>query len=169
MIVLLVGTNHEHQLIGYKDGETQVFGSYLSSLCDSEYIDLLAEELNEEAIELWKAQDSIARRLAVERKIDHIFCDPDSSERRALGILTYEELRTKSNYGRVLTNEQDECLKRDEKSYWPKREDFWLRKIQANSPSRCLFVLGSNHVQSFSTLLSSHGISAEVKTCKWKP
>ena len=172
MHVYLVGTNHANQLTGYKDGAAEKFRLYLAHICNAETIDLLAEELNEEAIVLWQrkgAQDSTARLLATAHEIPHLFCDPNAHERRALGIPSYEELRIKFGYGRARTHEQEANLAREERKFWPIREECWRKKVAAISPLRCLFVVGSDHVESFAELLSGHGVVVEIKTRRWEP
>lgn len=169
MVVLLVGTNHAHQLSGYRDGAAETLNTYLKGIVDTEAIDLLAEELNEEAVKRFRASDSTARLVALERKLAHIFCDPNTSERRALGIPTVEELLDKLGYGCNPSDEEKANLEIETRRYWPIRENFWLKKLSSCSSNRCLFVLGSNHVQSFSLLLSEHGIQNQVKVGRWEP
>lgn len=169
MIVLLVGTNHSHQYVGYQNGAAEKFGIYLTMIIDTEAIDLLAEELNEESIKCFRASDSIARLIASERKLNHLFCDPNSIERRNIGIPTTEELRQKFSYGGNPTNKQNSNIETEARVYWPIRERFWLDRLMSRSSNRCLFVLGSNHVDSFSQLLSNQSIRNEIKSRKWEP
>ncbi len=81
MKVLLIGLNHGLQLEGY-NSEWDKFKSYLNDLCLVEKPDLIAEELNIEAINKYKASDSVARQVASSLGIDHLFCDPDSNQRK---------------------------------------------------------------------------------------
>ena len=169
MYFYLVGTNHRNQLLGCKDGDgrSMEFKCYLSNLCDIESIDLLAEELSEEALKLLKATGSVVRQLATEHRIKHIFCDPNSDQRRELGIPKPEELKSKFGYGRCLKPNQQAKMEAEERKYWPIREDFWLDKVSAITANKCLFVLGPDHVDSFSVLLSNRGFNTEIKIHKW--
>jgi hypothetical protein len=166
----LVGTNHSNQLLlDCTDGNDMCleFKNYLSNLCDTESIDLLAEELSTEALGKWKAKGSVVEQLATERQITHIFCDPNSDQRRELGIPNYEELKSKLGYGRFLKPGQQTQVEVEERSYWPIREEFWLNRVFAITANKCLFVLGSSHVDSFSMLLSNRGFSIEIKNLNW--
>jgi hypothetical protein len=143
------------------------FKNYLSNLCDTESIDLLAEELSAEALDLWKATGSVVQQLATERLITHIFCDPNSDQRHELGIPNDDELKSKLGYGRCLKPGQLEQFEIEERRFWSIREEFWLNRVLAITANKCLFVLGSDHVDSFSMLLSSRGFSTEIKIHKW--
>ena len=96
MIVRLLGLNHGHQLQGYALGDWRAFDAYLSEFCVVNKIDLIGEELSEEALALWHATDSVARTVAVRLLIEHLFCDPESEERHRLGILTDKEAAAKT-------------------------------------------------------------------------
>lgn len=163
----LVGTNHAHQVVSCKHGVALKFKGYLSHVCETESIDLLAEELSEESIEFLQGKDSVVRQLATERHITHIFCDANSDQRRELGILKSDELKIKFGYGRCLTHKQQDHIDEEEVKFWPIREKFWLDKVTAITANKCLFVLGANHVESFSELLSNQGFNAEIKIRKW--
>ena len=64
--------------------------------------------------------------------IEHRFCDPDSKERKALGI---------------------------EESDWDKRERVWLSRIADCKRKRVLSVCGDNHYDAFAQLLESNGFN----------
>jgi len=158
-----------HQLVGYKQGAAQLFADYLTTVCESKPIDFIAEELNEESIVLWKAKESTARLLATQRAIPHRFSDPNSKQRKKLGIRSYEELREKHGFGRCPTVEQSALLEEEERKTWPIRENFWLDTIRSLPYRHCLFIIGKNHVKSFANLSSSQTFTVEIVNGNWEP
>ena len=166
MNVYLVATNHANQLVGYKNGAAAEFQGYLERLCVEEHIDLIAEELNEEAIAYWGATDSVARLIANQYRLNHIFCEPTADEKMGLGITSDKQLRQK--FPKVLTHAEKSRMDQEERSQFPAREAFWLDRILTGRPRNCLFVLGPNHLESFCRLLCSRGIHVEVKNNRWQ-
>ena len=72
------------------------------------------------------------QKFSKAKGIEHRFCDPDSKERKALGI---------------------------EESDWDKREQVWLSRIADCKRRRVLFVCGDNHYDAFAQLLESNGFN----------
>ena len=167
--IYIVGTNHSHQLIDYDHGDAQKFAQYLSTVCESKSIDFVAEELNEESIALWEAKGSTARLVSLRFSIPHKFCDPDSKQRKKIGILSDEELKTNLGFGKCLTEKQSVTFEEEKRKTWPIRENFWLESIRNSAHTNCLFIVGKNHVQSFSRLLSSQGYAVEILNDNWEP
>jgi hypothetical protein len=168
MNILLIGLNHSYQLKGYAS-EWEKFKSYLMALCLREHPDLIAEELNEEGIKKWNADDSVARRVAEVLKIDHLFCDPDSDQRKILGIKCHKEITQELGYSNVLTKQQSLEVDKIEKSYWEKRERFWLDRLMRKKFEKCIFLIGGDHVDRFNALLMSRGIESIIIEENWQP
>lgn len=165
----LIGLNHAHQLEGYEHGAFEVFGQYLTKFCVNANIDLLAEELNQEAVTLWRAKESVARTVATRLSINHLFCDPTLVDRRCLGILPPKEIASNLGYGRCRTSEQEAILTAEEKKTWSIREQFWLEQLGTVCFQECAFILGSSHVETFSALLTTKGIQVHVAHRLWVP
>jgi hypothetical protein len=168
MNILLIGLNHCHQLLGYAK-ESGKFKSFLKGLCLKECPDIIAEELNEDAIKQWKANDSVARKIAISLKVRHLFCDPDLKERKALDIKCFKEIAQELGYGPVLTREQTSKVENIEKIHWEKRERFWLCKLIEKQFDKCIFILGANHIDSFNTLLTVRGFRSTIIERDWQP
>lgn len=168
MELLLVGTNHANQYVGNKYGDSAQFTEYLRSVCSTHEVDLLAEEMSIEALEKNSAK-STALELARTLGITHLFCDPNRRERTALGIPTDDELRTSLGFRKYLLNHQIDRFEDAERSYWPLREEEWIRRVEACSFSICLFIVGSNHVSSFSDIVRSRGMPLQVLHQRWMP
>ncbi|MBF0505832.1 MAG: hypothetical protein HQL09_03255 [Nitrospirae bacterium] len=168
MNILLIGLSHCYQLEGCAL-EWKKFETYLEDLCLRERPDIIAEELNEEVIRKWNAYDSVARKTAISMRIDHLFCDPDLDQRRALGIKCRRGIAHELGYGSVLTGKQCFEVNEIEKTHWEKRERFWLDRLIGRFFEKCVFLLGANHVSRFSVLLTENGIQPMVIEKDWRP
>jgi len=160
MTIRLIGLNHGYQLRGYDGADWSAFEQYLLSYSESEGIDLIAEELSNEAVRKWMAADSVARHVARRLGVRHLFCDPESGQRRALGIRSLDEIA--AELGPL-------DLEAKEKEAWLIRERFWLERLREVPFNACVFILGSQHVESFELLLRSEGWEATVVEKNWKP
>ena len=82
-MIILVGTNHElqHNAKPFRiDEDTALtareeFKEFIENLCADKNIDLIAEELSEELLEL-KNTTSILKYISIQNNLNHIFCDP---------------------------------------------------------------------------------------------
>jgi hypothetical protein len=79
------------------------------------------------------------QKFSKAKGIEHRFCDPDSSEKKALGIEVDPYKQTELD-GR-------------------KREQVWLSRIADCKLRRVLFVCGDNHYDAFAQLLESNGFN----------
>lgn len=169
MRVMLVGTNHRHQVVGCSEGQSEAFSHFLRKVIRKCQIQTLAEELNEEAFATWGGHGSTARSLAESLGIQHIFCDPTAQERACIGISTTAQVKADLNLGKFLKSEQVEQLDAEQRKYWPQREAYWLTRLRSMGCNQCLFILGSDHVQSFMALLSAHHIQPVLVHENWEP
>jgi hypothetical protein len=115
--------------------------------CQVEKTDLVAEEMSEEGLRLFRdegATGSVARDVAGRLGVRHLFCDPDSEERAGLAVPSGKE-------------------------GWPQRERCWWQKLRAVDFTRCAFVLGTQHVEGFATLLASESIAVLIESKNWEP
>ena len=167
-LVLLVGVNHAHQYVNHPESATAKFSCYLEKICRARSVDLIAEEMNEDALQVNRT-DSTARRLSCKLGTAHVLCDPNESERQALGIPSYEQLKQKHGFGKYLVDEQIKTIEQAEQSFWPIREAEWLRRLGRFESVNCLFILGSNHASSLSRLLAKQTIRNELLCTRWEP
>ena len=168
MKIFLLGTNHANQYIGHKDGFYSEFAKCLKEIAQRIEIDLIAEEMSEAALKT-VACEATARRVAGDLGINHALCDPDNSERIALGILTDVQLRERLGIRSVIPPNKVQCLARLESESGQIREKEWLRRLECIAPTNCLFILGAKHVTSFAQLLTSRGFANQVLCQKWEP
>jgi hypothetical protein len=139
----------------------EAFKAHVAEMIDKLQIEVLAEEFSEkgkrEPQERETALDDQSERAMFEtavarcnyetvleqlreaKGIEHRFCDPDTKERKALGIEVDPQKETESD--------------------WRKREQVWLSLIADCKLRRVLFVCGDNHYDAFAELLENNGFS----------
>src|SRR5207249_2519638 len=85
--------------------------------------------------------ETALQKCSKAKGIEHRFCDPDWSERKALGIEVDPKKQTESD--------------------WRKREQVWLSRIADCKLRRVLFVCGDNHCDALAPLLESNGFNVQ--------
>jgi len=145
------------------------FAQYLENQIAELKINLLAEELSEEAISknVFKAKGSTAWSVANKLRIDHRFCDPDATERKTLGIPSEQEIRKQLGLGCRLTPEELGELEKEKRKYWSKREKFWMNRIEDKLNERVIFICGSEHTERFKSLTLSKGCETKILIKNW--
>lgn len=173
MQIDLIGLNHGYQLVGCTSHDWPAFNQYLSEICQMKKNDLIAEELSEDAIKVHSnlgARGSVAKDVASQLGITHLFCDPNKRERKCLGIhWTRKEIAESMGFGNVLNPDQVAIVDKKERAEWVIREGFWLTKLQKMNSRHGVFILGTQHVASFEQLLRSDGFDARVEKEDWEP
>ena len=129
-MIYLLGVNHGVQFES-KTSDMNVinaFEDYLRDACARYNTDCIAEEMSIESLKKWEATRYVCRSIADTLSIRHMFCDPDSNERKKKGIKLEKEVREALGYGQILSDSQVEKLDEALKTQWPLREQFWLEK-----------------------------------------
>ncbi len=160
-MVHLIGVGHTYQLRAVKTvrdgGLDYVAWSHIACQLES-YLNEVVEQLKPQAVgeEYSQAQlrDAhlsddqaylVAQRVCTLRGVEHVFCDPDQSERDAL-------------YKAHCTTEAE-----DELNGYPIREGEWLRRLLPHvAKGAMLFVCGVNHITTFPQRLTAADIEASV-------
>jgi hypothetical protein len=141
------------------------YAARLRSLVEEVRPVLIAEEDSEEALAN-RGQMSIAKSLASEFGINHLFCDPTRTQRLAMGYRDGQglewDLFVHDNAG--LSNREIQLKARaiEIGRYFPMRERFWLERIGNHRDEDIVFVCGDGHVASFCRLLDAEGIRYRV-------
>jgi hypothetical protein len=123
------------------------FESYLRRSVTKTKVEAICEELSEAQVLNSPPRDavSIAKTVATAFGIEHVFCDPNRDERRAM----YD--------ARGTTEEVDRA------NGFPVREEYWLEKIRHLLPNApALFICGANHVPAFGRRLRDRGVDMIV-------
>jgi hypothetical protein len=139
------------------------FAQHLKEQAKKLKITLIAEEANEEKLCEYKAKTCTGRDISKELGIEHRFCDPNSSERKNLGIPSEYEIKERLCFK---IGHSDEVNKLNEK-YWPRREQFWFNKIRDKIDEPIVFICGSVHLESFKLLLTDEGCRAKILSTNW--
>lgn len=171
MHIFLVGVNHAHQIFkaSCPVGRPWEFLENLRQFALTTGCNALGEEMSEAALPEMGANGSVTAKLAEELGMPHMFCDPSRPEREELAIPSEAQLRMLLNLGRVLNRTEQNRLDWEGRKHWPVREAFWLRKLRELGSSRVLFVLGSDHVETFTTLLVRERFWASCMVARWEP
>lgn len=165
--IFILGTSHRYQAPKTLDEQAHAkqFRFLLQVLCDKYKIKGIAEEMSEEALQERTLDCSVPFELAQSQKLLHRYCDPDRSERDALGILqdtTVEINGWASNLSRL---EIQKCIAEHHR----RREEVWLERLSKFDAFPVLFVCGADHVDSFVSLLERESITVSVVERNWEP
>jgi hypothetical protein len=145
-MLYLIGVDHSVQHDGraaYQDPEfTRLrveFPTFLDKAARETGAKVIAEESNSDVLKKFAATKSIPYAVASEIGVRHLFCEPCVVERKQLGIIG-------------IKNPAD----------FRKREASWMEKLMVIEEGLVLFVLGADHVGSFSELAKNSGFSVSV-------
>jgi hypothetical protein len=147
-MIYLIGVRHDLQ---FEPAPTDVykivrdkralFKAHVLEVIEKLGMTVLAEEFGDEAKTTWRVSESILEQFAKAKGIQHRFCDPDSIEKRALGIEVDPKKETDSD--------------RD------KRERVWLCRIGDCKNKNVLFVCGDRHFEPFADKLIASGFDVQ--------
>jgi hypothetical protein len=181
-VIHIIGVRHSLQVwtTSIRNGESldarredlEAFESYLTATAEASQAGLLAEEMSEERIEvLGPCATSVAKDVATRLQVEHLFCDPDSNQRRAIGLLVGEELRDQAlavsqKTGREWTDVYAEEIR----GQFSVREELWLQRLMEFhlDATSVIFICGADHVDSFRNRLVARGISCDIISRDWQ-
>ena len=166
----IIGIDHGVQSRGADEGETeaqQTFSRLITQSIQDVHPIFVAEEDSEEHL-LDTKKVSIAEQVAHSAGIDHRFCDPNRAERKSIGYLRSDEIlmRHKARLGFNLSLEQASLKASaiEVGQYFPRREQFWLQRLEGCREEDAAFICGDGHIESgsFTTLLESERIPYKI-------
>lgn len=169
--VYVVGTGHHYQF-----GAGVTFGGYACSTEDARRFEAflldasrrygiatIAEELSREALQEVGGTSSVPENVAKLLSIRHCFCDPDRSERVALGIEEENAIRASG----FMENARPEDIEARVLDSIRRRESEWLNRLSRLDSNGTLFVCGSDHVAAVVSLLSDVGYRVTLLHQNW--
>lgn len=170
--VHVIGTGHHYQFgAGVKFGQVEcssadahAFAEYLLQLAKTTRARLIAEELNFQALHEVGASISVPQQVAALLCISHLFCEPDREERASLGIMDENTVRALA----FMEHLPEPVIQARLQDHWRRREEEWHKRIAQAALSPVLFVCGSNHSNTFSELLRTHGVEVTVEQGNWE-
>lgn len=170
-MIYLLGTDHSIQWepstpAPHLSAKLERFGIFIQNAAQLHEVDGIAEESSHE-VEILRGK-SIARRVAETAKpsLVYIPCEPSRQERKALGIPTDVDILR--NAPRELGPELEAHRAAELLRYFPTREKFWIERLRQFPLPSILFVLGANHVQTFTRRLAESGIPWEIVSLDWQ-
>lgn len=171
-MIYLIGVYHNIQHDGNGCADLSVrnkFQVFLMGKVKKYDIVLLAEEFSEEALQEHNATAGTLKYGADRLNIKHLFCDPNKEERKIIGILCREKIKSALNIrgGVHADSAEENRIKEKQKEYHPVREMFWFEKISNYLDRNIIFVCGADHVRSFETLLTSKEHKPVVLVENW--
>lgn len=165
-MIYIIAIKHESQHNGPYSNEVLrnklVF--YLENAIKKYAISLIAEEFNEKTLTNSHATIDTAKYVADKLNVKHLFCDPNEEERKLIGIPLREEIKnTLGLKGPIFVDSlEDKQITEEQRKYYPIRENFWFEKIEQYLDEVIIFLCGSDHVESFKSLLSIKGYTVKV-------
>lgn len=158
--VFLIGTKHDYQLPG-KRGAHQ-FRDLLFHVVLEHCVRAIAEEMSSDG--LFGRQQSTCLEVAEACGLAHRYCDPNTAERQALGILVDEDTPRMAAFfsGRDPQEAQAEV-----KASHGCREQFWLDGLLDLDTWPVLFVCGQAHTDRFRTLLETNRLVVHLLFTNW--
>jgi len=180
-MIYIVGTAHSVQVwsnakwngtsLDASKEMMQAFEIYLETAARSLDASMIAEEACEEWVRRHgQGASSVARDVARRLGIKHLFCDPDSQERRAMGLKVGLEL---TEYARKVAADTgrhfDEVYLEERGKGFAPRESIWIERLGNYEPNNrsLIFICGADHVETLKSALDARDIMAEVYCRDW--
>lgn len=163
----IIGVAHRAQAVApchALNDEQKLLSSVLTEIVQQVGPALIAEEQSQEGL---GQNISIPQRIAQEKGIEHRFCDPNQLQRTAMGYRDRIAIGQQiffSDEGWVLSPAEIDAKAGaiEFARYFPLRERFWLEQIQDRAHLELAFICGDAHVEGFTTLLNTKGISHRI-------
>ena len=144
--VYLAGTAHRYQRDSTLVPESQIeeLRKMLREIIEQKGIRGIAEEMSKDGLPFSRNRRSVGKQLADQLGLAHDYSDPDEATRKALSIEKGKQAD-------------------------PKRERYWLERLQSFVEFPVLFILGARHFESFTSLLTQSGFQVFEVVRDWKP
>ncbi len=167
-MIYILGVAHFKVQFPHKDNdlvEVDKYLSYLKKIIQEKKIQLVAEEISEDALCHWEINNTHARKIISTFRIEYLLCDPGFDERNKLGLQQREDIARNLGFSFPLTTEQEIEINKIAKESDIKREKFWLNKIKEKGDKTTLLICGYGHVDSIAELALKENVTA-IKTTK---
>jgi hypothetical protein len=167
-MLYIIGVSHSVQSrkpdLEKTDGQ-KAFANLLERTIGDVHPTLVAEEESEENLSKHEKM-SIAQEVSHSTGIEHRFCDPSQVDRRAMGYLSQDDILSRHKYllGSNLPFEEASLKASaiEMAQHFPKREQFWLDRLNGCREQDAIFICGDGHVESFTGLLKIKDIPYEI-------
>jgi hypothetical protein len=178
-MIHIIGTSHSLQVWTParraepvdRPNSIRAFACYLGQVAAALKADVIAEEASPEWLDHHgPGASSVARGVASDLGIEHLFCDPDSDERRSLNLKTGGELVAHAvAVARTTGEEWTDVHNRELRGQFPVREAVWVERLQRGGCATrdVIFVCGADHTASLLSSLEDIGFPASVYCRDW--
>ena len=144
--VYLAETAHRYRRDSTLVPESQIeeLRKMLREIIEQKGIRGIAEEMSKDGLPFSRNRRSVGKQLADQLGLAHDYSDPDEATWKALSIEKGKQAD-------------------------PKRERYWLERLQSFVEFPVLFILGTRHFESFTRLLTQSGFQVFEVVRDWKP
>jgi hypothetical protein len=113
------------------------------------------------------ADESIPRNIALLHGIDPMLCEPLDDEKAPIGYKNNLDIKQELAIAGLLCDcpldlQDAAVLAVEIATMFPLRESFWIDKLKDHLQMEVIFVLGENHIDSFSCRLRALGVQSKV-------
>jgi hypothetical protein len=147
------------------------FQRYLGAAVKRLGAKMIAEQASGEWVEgHGPGAKSVAQRVAVLNNIRHRYCDPDTGERRALGLKAEGELWDIANGIAMKTHRNIVEVWREEvRNNFHAWEAIWVDRLKVRGLDKMavIFVCGADHADTLKAVLQTNGIEALIHCRDW--
>jgi hypothetical protein len=130
-MIYIIGLDHSLQFERHLEEQhkTEIYTSFLQKSIDLYRPVAVAEEYSKEAL---NNNISSTARIANQNKITHLFCDPETPDRKKMGYKQTSEIVQKifeqDKTGKSQMDMDAEAKAIEKKHYFPLRESYWLKQ-----------------------------------------
>jgi len=169
----LIGVNHDAQrhppgaMLDKHQTELQLRLNESIEACDPKLI--AVEESEDTLIDPRRgvADESIPRNIALLHGIDPMLCEPQDDEKAPIGYKSNLDIKQELAIAGLLCDcpldlQDAAVLAVEIATMFPLRESFWIDKLKDHLQMEVIFVLGENHIDSFSCRLLALGVQSKV-------
>jgi hypothetical protein len=164
-MIFILGIDHRSHQFWSPFSEDSILNleNELNAILKKEKIELIAEEFSLEAGKLHNVEKTTTQKFSESKNIPYMFVDPDSNERKGLGIRSRKDTADKLGIDIFnCTKEEVDEVNTNHKDADQLREREWLRRISSYASMNIIFLCGFEHVSSFKDLAIQSGYYAQI-------
>ena len=177
-MIHVIGTSHSLQV--WSDARRansevasrmRAFETYLAGAVMALQAEVIAEENDAEFVDCHgPGASSVAMDVAQRLGLQHVYCDADRSERRAMGLKFGSELVEHAMAVARRTGEDwNDVWQQKVRDQFPVREAAWIERLNLHGCAgrEVVFVCGADHATSFKGSLEAADLAASVYCADW--
>lgn len=176
-MIHIIGTSHSLQVWSdLRRANTEeatrirAFEAYIALAVTAVRAEAIAEESSADFVACHVGGTSVALGVAERMGLQHVYCEPDRSERLARGLRFGGDLLVHARAIAQSTGEnEDDVWKREVRAQFQAREAFWIERLELHGCAsiHVIFVCGADHAESFAASLRAAGIAASIYCPDW--